>query len=241
MSTYLAKRQIAWLAFAALSVAVAAGCGEPAACVIIDNGGGRSAMTVAVDNQQAISIPARESKSVFVAPGQHQFSIKVGGRSVFNGAKIIEPSKSWGAGRQYVFNPSGNQRYAVCKVVYGSSLFNDATENTFVSMAESYKGEKVDKTLYEYVKMKRYAEPMPPTAWFELPGGIRYILEAPPESVYSKSGSTSRRVLTRIPSQDHNLLRRGHTIEKPTPKDLSNLANVTERVLDSMSNLEPSN
>jgi hypothetical protein len=231
--------QVGWFALVVVSLSVAAGCGEPAASVIIDNGGGRATMTVAVDGQQLATIPSGDFDSIFLPPGQHQFEIKIGGQCIFSGAKILAPSDTWGVGRRYVFNPPGNQRYAVCKVVYGNTLMTDTMEGAFVKFAEQYKGEKVDPTRMHYVKMKRYAEPMPPTAWFELPLGVAYVLSGPPEYVYSKSGSDSRRVLTRISPGDHSQLKRNHAIEQPTEKDLVNLAGVTERVLDTLGNLKP--
>jgi hypothetical protein len=88
--------------------------------------------------------------------------------------------------------------------------------------------------------MKKYAEPMPAVTWFELPSGVQFILREPPESVYSKYGSETRRALTRVPAKDHAQLRRSHAIEQPTERDVASLGSVTERVLDSMSNLPPS-
>jgi hypothetical protein len=125
-------------------------------------------------------------------------------------------------------------------VVYGSTVFSDQAEDSMVKFAEYYKGEKADPMMVEYIKMKRYAEPMPPTAWFELPSGVQFILREPPESVYSKHGSESRRVLTRVSAKDHAQLRHGHAIEQPTEQDVASLGNVTERVLDTLGNLPPS-
>jgi hypothetical protein len=118
---------------------------------------------------------------------------------------------------------------------------SEHTDEAIVKFAEYYKGEQADPMLVEFIKMKKYAEPMPPTAWFELPSGVQFILREPPDSVYSRSGSETRRALTRVPAKDHSQLRRGHAIEKPSEKDLVALGSVTERVLDTMSNLPSSN
>lgn len=235
-----AWRHLSWLGLVALPLVAAAGCGEPNAAVIIDNAGNASAMSVIIDGKEAGSVDANDYKMFWMPPGEHKFYLTSGGRTQFNGNKVLETSKSWGHGRKYVFNPRGNQRYAVCKVVYGDSFVTDNAENAMVKLAEHYKGQKVDPILVEYVKVKRYAEPMPAAAWFELPSGVQYILRDPPESVYSRYGSESRRVLTRISARDYAQLRRGYMIEDPTEQDLDSLANVTERVLDSLAQLPPS-
>jgi hypothetical protein len=233
-------RRLAWLGLVALPLLTATGCGEPNASVIIDNAGNGSPLSVAIDERPAGSIPAGDFKVYALPPGEHSFSIVSNGRTLFNGKKHLDTARSWGWGREYVFNPLGNQRYAVCKVVYGSSLFSEHTDDAVVKLAEYYRGEKVDPTLVEYVKIKKYAEPMPPAVWFELPSGVQFVLRQPPESMYSRYGSETRRALTRIPAKDHATLRRAHTIEKPTQEDLFALGNVTERALNSLDTLPPS-
>jgi hypothetical protein len=233
--------RFSWFCVLLASLALLVGCGEPNASVIIDNAGGHSTMNVVIDGQESGTIPAGDFKIFWMPPGEHKFYLTSNGRTLFNGAKQLDTSRSWGFGREYVFNPMGNQRYAVCKVVYGSTVFSDNAENAMIKFAEQYKGQKADPMLVEYVKIKRYAEPMPATAWFELPSGVQFILREPPDSVYSKSGSESRRALTRVSAKDHAQLRRGHMIEQPSEKDLYALGSVTERVLDTMGNLPPSN
>lgn len=223
-----------------LPLVLAAGCGEPNASVIIDNAGNRNLMSVAIDGQPAGSIPAEDFKIYYLPPGEHDFSLVSGGRKLFNGSKHLDTARSWGWGREYVFNPLGNQRYAVCKVVYGGDLISEHTDDAIVKFAEYYKGQAADPMLVEYVKMKKYAEPMPPAPWFELPSGVQFILREPPDSVYSKYGSETRRALTRVSSKDHAALRRGHAVEQPTEQDLIVLGSVTERVLNTMEDLPPS-
>jgi len=233
-------RSLYWLCLLALPLAAAAGCGEPNSSVIIDNAGNHSPMSVAIDGQPAGTIPAGDFKTYDLQPGEHSFSIMSNGRSLFNGTKHLDTSRSWSWGREYVFNPLGNQRYAVCKVVYGSDLLSEHTDDAIVKFAEYYKGEKADPTMVEYIKIKKYAEPMPPTPWFELPSGVQFKLRQPPETVYSEYGSETRRALTRVSAKDHAALRRAHAVEKPTEQDLYALGDVTERTLDTLDNLPPS-
>lgn len=214
------------------------GCGTPAASVIIDNTS-PSTMTVTIDGQQAARIDGHTFQTIRLMPGQYEMEVEVGGRRVFKGLRNIEESDTVLAGKMYLFNPTAKERYAVCKVIYGGSLLGDVTEDAFISLAEHYKGEKVDENKVQYYRIKKCAEPMPGGSWFELPGGINYILRDAPDSVYSKSSETSRRVLTRISKEDHSQLRKAHRIEEPTERDVHHLVDVTERVLSSMSELEP--
>lgn len=226
------------LAAIALCVSTTAGCGTPAASVIIDNTS-PSTMVVKVDGQQAARIDGHTFQTLRLMPGSYDMEIEVGGRRVFKGARVVEESDTFLAGKMYLFNPTSSDRYAVCKVVYGGSLLSDTTEDAFIKLAENYKGEKVDETKLQYYRIKKCAEPMPGGSWFELPGGISYILRDAPETVYTRSTETTRRVLTRISKEEHRRLRQAHRVENPTQQDVYALAEVTERVLDSMSKLEP--
>jgi hypothetical protein len=226
------------VAAVALVLCLAVGCGTPAASVIIDNTS-PSTMTVKVDGKQAARIEGHSFQTIRLLPGSYEMEVEVGGRRVFKGLRTIEESDTVLAGKMYLFNPTAKERYAVCKVIYGGSLLSDATEDAFISLAEHYKGEKVDETKLQFYRIKKCAEPLPGGSWFALPGGISYILRDAPESVYTKSAETSRRVLTRISREDHSQLGKAHRIEEPTEKDLNNLVRVTERVLASMSELEP--
>lgn len=214
------------------------GCGTPAASVIIDNTS-PSTMIVKVDGKQAAKIDGNTFQTIRVLPGQYAIEVEVGGRRVFKGMPTIAESDSILAGKMYLFNPAAKERYAVCKVVYGGSLLGDAAEDAFISLAEHYKGEQVDQTKVQYHRIKRCAEPMPGGSWFELPGGISYILRDAPESVYSKSPETSRCVLTRISRDEHSRLSKAHRVENPTTDDLNQLTRITTSVLASMSRLEP--
>jgi hypothetical protein len=222
----------------ALGVSTAVGCGTPAASVIIDNTS-PSSMVVKVDGQQAAKIEGHTFQTLRLMPGSYEMEVEVGGRRVFKASRVIEESDTFLAGKMYLFNPTSSARYAVCKVVYGGSLLTDATENAFIKLAENYKGEKVDETKLQYYRIKKCAEPMPGSSWFELPGGISYILRDAPDSVYTRSPETTRRVLTRISKEEYHQLRQAHRVENPTQQDVYALAEVTERVLDSMSELEP--
>lgn len=230
--------RLACLCVLAIAVSGATGCGEPNAVVVIDNGGDAT-MVVDVNDQPAGVIEPGEFKSFSYPPGDYKFVIQSGGKTIFDGTKTLEPSEYFGFGREYIWNPGGQNRYAVCKVIYGSDLMSDLTNSAIVKFAEAHTGQKADPTRVEFIKLKRYAEPMPSSSWFELPRGIQYTLRNPPDEVYTRGGSTSRRALTRISKRDHAKLQNAHAVENPTPQDLEILHEVTERALDSLYDLEP--
>jgi hypothetical protein len=219
-----------------LSLSGIVGCGEPAAVVFIDNGG-QAAMVVEVDGQPAAMIEPGEHESLSFPPGDYKFHVKSGGETLFDGSKTLERSDRFGFGRQYVWNPGGEHRYAACKVVYGSTLVSDAAENAIVKFAEHQTGQKADPLKLQSLRLKRFAEPMPAASWFELPPGILYILTNPPEYVYSRTGSDSRRALTRISKQDHAELQRTRAVDNPSERDVQALAEATEKALDSLADL----
>jgi hypothetical protein len=216
----------------------ATGCGEPNAVVVIDNGGAAT-MVVEINGQPAGMIEPGQFKSFGYPPGDYKFVIQSGGETLFDGTKTLEPSQRFGFGREYIWNPGGENRYAVCKVVYGDQLFSDMTNSAIVAFAEAHTGQKADPTRVEFIKLKKYAEPMPSSSWFELPPGVQYTLRNPPDTVYTRSGSDSRRALTRISREDHAQLKNAHSVENPSPYDLEILTEVTERALDSLYDLEP--
>jgi hypothetical protein len=216
----------------------AIGCGEPSATVYIDNAG-KATMIVKVDGQPAASIEAGEFTMLRLPPGEHKFHVSCGGRTLFDGTKTLDAPKRFASPRRYILSPDGQQRYAASKVVYGSQLFADATESAIVKLAEHHTGQKVDPIRLEFMQVKRFAEPMPASDWFELPRDVFYVLRAAPEVVYSRTGSDSRRVLTRISPQNHSQLWRGHAVKNPTERDLALLTMATENALDSMAELEP--
>jgi hypothetical protein len=219
-------------------MAAATGCGPPSAIVYIDNGG-KAPMIVKVDGQPAASIEVGEFATLQLPPGKHNFHVRCAGQTLFDGIKTLDEPKGFASPRTYVFSPNGQQRYAACKVLYGSQLFSDAADSAIVKFAEHHTGEKVDPTRLEFVRMKRFAEPMPASDWFEVPGDVFYILRDAPEIVYSQTGSDTRRVLTRVSRENHAELWRAHATKEPTERDLALLANATETALDSMAKLEP--
>lgn len=227
-----------WLSALALTICVASGCGNPAASVIIDNTS-PSTMVVKIDGKTAARIDGHSFHTIRLMPGRYPMEIEVGGRRVFRGTRVVEEADGFLASKTYVFNPASSAKYASCKVVYGDSMLSEATESAIVTLAENYTGKKVDETRLKYIQVKRYAIPMPGSSWFELPGGISYILRDAPEYVYTRSAETSRRVLTRLPKDVHSRLRKAHRIENPTEQDLYALIDVTEEAIDSMSLLEP--
>ena len=196
-------------------------------------------MIVKVDGQPAATIESGEFTLIRMPPGEHEFHIQRAGRTLFDGTKTLEKAKGFANPREYLFNPGGEFRYASCKVLYGSQVYSDAAESAIVKFAEHQAGEKADPTRLEFLKIKRFAEPMPARRWFEIPGGISYVLRDAPDSVYTRTGSDSRRVLTRISKRDHNQLLRYCAIENPTPRDLEALAGAASNALDSLSLLEP--
>jgi len=235
----LTSQKTAWLALLLATVLFAFGCGEPASSVYIDNG--RDApMVVKIDGQPAAMIEAGQFTLVRVMPGERHFHIQCAGETLFDGKKTLDTAKGFLSPRQYMFNPGGEHRYASCKVLYGSQAFADATQSAIVKFAEYQAGEKADPTRVEFSQIKRFAEPMPTDNWFELPGGISYILRDAPESVYTRSGSESRRVLTRISAVNHAQLVRCHAVESPTELDVITLVAAAEAAIDTLSQLERS-
>ena len=222
-----------------LPLCAALGCGEPSASIFIDNGFDQ-AMILQLDDKEAARIEPGQVGTISLPPGTYLCQVVCDGRTLFNGRKTIEPSESLGTGRQYVWNPGGDFRYAACKVIYGSLDIGEAAENAIVGFAETYSGQKADPTKLKFIQLKRYAEPMPATTWFELPAGISYVLRNPPEHVYSRTGSDSRRALTRISPDDHAQLQHFHALEQPSSNDVDNLFEVTQYALDSLENLTPS-
>jgi hypothetical protein len=231
-------QRLIWFGILAIAACGATGCGEPNAIVVIDNGGAAT-MIVEVNDQPAGVIEPGQFKSFGYPPGDYKFVIKSGGETLFDGTKTLEPSEYFGFGREYIWNPGGENRYAVCKVVYGDQLFSDLTNSAIVKFAEAQSGQKADPTRVEFIQLKRHAEPMPSSSWFELPRGVQYTLRNPPDEVYTRNGSDSRRALTRISREDHAQLKNAHAIENPTPQDLEILNEVTGRALDSLYDLEP--
>lgn len=219
-------------------MALSVGCEKAVPRVTVDNTGD-STMIVKVDGKEAARIPARGFQRIPLTPGTHNFEILADGKQIFSGIRMIEESNSSLAARNYIFSPRSNQGYAVCKVVYGSNAFSEFSSDAMVKMAEYYTGEKVDKEKYAYMKVKPYAEPMKSSTWFELPSGVGYILHDPPQVAYTRSGSTSKRALTRISKSDQQLLKQLHKIDSPNPGDLEDLIAVSARALDSLSQLEP--
>jgi hypothetical protein len=217
---------------------VAVGCGEPNASVTIDNSG-EAALVVEVNDEPKAMIEPGTFQTLSFPPGEYNFKVQAAGETLFEGTKTLEPSKSFGSGREYVWNPDGGNRYAVCKVVYGDMVFGSAAESAILKFAEQHTGQKADPTRVDFIKMKRYAEPMPADPWFELPLDCMYTLRNPPESVYTRGGSTARRALTRISKEDHHQLQTVFAVENPTESDLEILAEVTVRTLDSLEFLEP--
>jgi hypothetical protein len=235
--SFLSSR-LALFGILAAAACGATGCGEPNATVVIDNGGAAT-MIVEVNDQPAAMIEPGEFKSLSYPPGDYKFVVQSGGETLFDGTKTLEPSERFGFGREYIWNPGGENRYAVCKVVYGDQIFGEAAQSAIVAFAEAHTGQKADPTRVEFIKVKRYAEPMPSSPWFELPRGVMYTLCNPPDHVYTKGGSDSRRALTRISKEDHAQLQNAHSVENPTEQDLGLLIEATERALDSLYELDP--
>ena len=227
-----------WLGALAMTLTAAVGCGEPNATVTIDNSG-EAALVVEVNDLPKAMIEPGTFQTLSFPPGEYKFKLQSAGETLFDGMKTLEPSEVFGFGREYIWNPGGENRYAVCKVMYGSMIFGNAAEDAILKFAEQHTGQKADPARVEFFKIKRYAEPMPSTTWFEMPRGVMYTLKNPPESVYTRSGSTSRRALTRISKEDHRQLQTVYSIENPTESDVEILAEVAERALNSLEFLQP--
>jgi len=57
------------------------------------------------------------------------------------------------------------------------------------------------------------------------------MLTDPPGTVYTRSSSEQRTVLTRIDPDDHAFLRGARLIDDPTEEEVEELAEVVERIL----------
>jgi hypothetical protein len=231
-------RWIALGAIVALAIVAATGCGEPQVSIYVDNGGAEE-MTVEVNSQTACTVPPGEHKAIHLPPGDYRFVVSRAGETLYDGMRTLEPSEHFGFGREYVWNPGREHFYAACKVDYGSRALKDAAQSAIVKLAEAHTGQKADPVHVEFLQLKRYAEPMPSTDWFELPRGIQYILRDAPEHVYTKTGSDTRRALTRVSRDVHELLLRTHAVEHPTPEDLEILRFASDEAIASLADLEP--
>jgi hypothetical protein len=192
--------------------------------VYIDNSG-HEPMTITVDGEEEMTIEAGEVAELTFEPGEHQFLLTTDSGTVCDLARNLEPSDKFGVARKYLFDPLKNHRYQRYAAEYGEIALGDLVEMTVFNAQQ----DEAAQRLYIYKQLLKEIELVPSDAWNDVTG-VHYVLEAPPENVYTR-GTAKRQVLDRIDPTTYDRLSEAKQIENPTDDDLDKLSELVDQAL----------
>jgi hypothetical protein len=203
------------------------GCNLPPGDVwmYVDNGG-KQRMDVWVDGKEVAKIPPGEVELVKCKPGEHDILVKCGERVVLECKKELPASDRFAVTRKFVLDPHKETRYAIFKAEYGSNPFKGMFRAAVMGASKT----PVDETRMEYLDLLKQVEELPAETLVDAKYA-QYMLTDPPDTVYTRSSSEERTVLTRIDAADHAFLAGARLIKDPTEEEVEELAEVVERIL----------
>jgi hypothetical protein len=193
---------------------------NPNVTLYVDNPG-TEPMTVTIDGAAALTVAPGTYGTVKCRSGQRHIEVTAGGRKLFDQVKDLQGGK---AGK-YLLNPGGAARYAAWTAEYGKKIEFDSQRWLLQFQAETPEGR-----LKLYKKLAREVEVVMGSEWLQLDHD--YILEKPPQAVTVVKGQpySGRTVLTRISSEEANLLLGAPQCTFVTDEQLQQLALVVDRI-----------
>ena len=214
------------LCLAVLPLGGVAGCGNGDVWIYVDNTT-TEPITVTVEDKKEATVAPDKFEIVKCQPGKKRFLIERGTSVLYSGTKDIKESEKWGTARKYLFNPDGRNCYVTYVVKYGSSRLEGLIQAALESQSD-----RAGAVRAAYAKLSKEVTLHPSDLWIDI-SAAQYVLIPPPDSVRTKSSTATRTALTRVERRDYAKLEAALGKRDPTERDLEDLDEAIEIVLDS--------